>query len=161
MPLPKLNGKLPQVGDSAPTLRFVEVDRSNNDLTSLKGKVIIVLAFPSVDTGVCATETRTFNKAASDLGATILVNSMDLPFALSRFCAAEGIDKVKMTSDFRYHDMSKVWGAGIAEGPMEGTLARAVWVLDKEGVVRYHELVPELGSEPNYEAALKAAKELL
>lgn len=160
MPLPKLNGTLPQVGQAAPALRFVDTDRSNGTLESLRGKVVIVLAFPSVDTGVCATESRTFNKHASDLGATILVCSMDLPFAMKRFCEAEGIANIRMTSDFRYHDMSKIWGAGIAEGPMEGALARAVWVLDKNGVVQYHELVPELGNEPNYEAALAAAKKL-
>lgn len=160
MPLPKLKGTLPQVGQPAPAFRFVATDRSNQDLTSLKGEVVVLLALPSVDTGVCATETRKFNEHAADLGATIVVASMDLPFAMGRFCAAEGIDKVKMASDFRFRDMQQNWGVGIAEGAMEGTLARAVWVLDKEGVIKYHELVPELGDEPNYEAALEAARKL-
>ncbi|HQV76652.1 MAG: thiol peroxidase [Flavobacteriales bacterium] len=161
MPLPKLNGVIPQVGQAAPTFRYVATDKTNHALDGLKGEVVIVLAFPSVDTPTCAIETRTFNQHAADLGATILVASMDLPFAMKRFCAAEGIDKVKMASDFRYRDMWNNWGVAIAEGGLEGTLARAVWVLDKNGMIQYHELVPEIGSEPNYVAALSAAKALL
>ena len=161
MSLPELNGTIPQVGEKAPRFRFVREDRSNADLASLKGDVVILLSVPSLDTGTCATETRTFNKLAMDLGARILVASMDLPFAMKRFCVAEGIEHVAMASDFRFRDMVSNWGVGIAEGPMEGTHARAVWVLDREGTIRYHELVPELGSEPDYDAALAAAKALL
>lgn len=161
MPLPKLNGVIPQVGQAAPGFRYVALDKTNHTLNSLKGQVVIVLAFPSVDTPTCATETRKFNQHAADLGATILVASMDLPFAMARFCAAEGIENVKMASDFRFHDMWNNWGVAIAEGGLEGTLARAVWVLDKDGVIQYHELVPEIGNEPDYDAALAAARKLI
>lgn len=161
MPRPRTNGPVPGAGATAPALRFVKQDRSNSDLASLKGNVVILLSVPSLDTSTCALETRTFNKLASGLGAHVLVMSVDTPFAMKRFCVAEGIENVHTGSDFRYHDMNDRWGVGIAEGPMEATLARCVWVLDKEGVVRYYEMTEELGDEPNYEAALEAAKKLL
>lgn len=161
MPLPKLLGTLPTVGEPAPAFRFVKLDRSNSDLAALKGEVVVVLSMPSVDTSTCALETRTFNQLAVGLGATVLVASMDLPFAMKRFCAAEGIENVVMASDFRFRDMTNGWGVTIAEGPLEATLARAVWVVDQEGVIQYHQLVPELGQEPDYEAALDAAKALV
>lgn len=161
MPQPNTIGTLPQVGTAAPQLRFVKQDRSNADLASLKGDVVILLSVPSLDTGVCATETRTFNQKAAGLGAKVLVMSMDLPFAMKRFCDTEGITNVEPASDFRFRDLSEKWGAAIAEGPMQAVTARAVWVIDKEGVIRYHELTPELGSEPDYDAALNAAKGLL
>ncbi len=161
MPQPAFHGPLPQVGTTAPTLRFVTKDRKEGSLAGHKGSVVILIAFPSVDTPTCATETRTFNQKAADLGAKVLSISMDLPFALGRFCAAEGIENVEAGSDFRYHDAAHVWGAAIAEGPMAGTLGRITWVIDKAGVIRYVEVTPELGGEPDYEAALKAAKELL
>ncbi|MDX9750778.1 MAG: thiol peroxidase [Flavobacteriales bacterium] len=161
MPQPRTTGTLPQVGSAAPQLRYVKQDRSNADLASLKGEVVVLLSVPSLDTGVCATETRTFNQKAAGLGAKVIVMSMDLPFAMKRFCDTEGITNVEPASDFRYRDLSEKWGAAIAEGPMEATTCRAVWVIDKEGMVRYHELTPELGSEPDYDAALNAAKGLL
>ncbi|MCB0770768.1 MAG: thiol peroxidase [Flavobacteriales bacterium] len=161
MPLPALNGTLPAIGQPAPELRFVGVDRGNDDLMSLRGQVVILLAFPSLDTGVCAVETRKFNQLAVGLGATILVVSVDTPFAMKRFCIAEGIENVRMGSDFRFHDLFRNWGVGILEGPLEGATARAVWVLDRDGVVRYVELVPEIGNEPDYDAALKATRNLI
>lgn len=161
MPQPPTLGVLPQVGSVAPQLRFVKQDRTNADLAALKGEVVVLLSVPSLDTGVCATETRTFNQKAAGLGAKVLVMSMDLPFAMKRFCDAEGIINVEPASDFRFRDLSETWGAAIAEGPMQATTCRAVWVVDKAGVIRYHELTPELGSEPDYDAALNAAKGLL
>lgn len=160
MPQPRTTGRLPQVGEKAPVLRFVKQDRSNSDLASLKGQIVLLLSVPSLDTGVCATETRTFNKKAADLGAQVLVMSMDLPFAMKRFCDAEGIDRVEPASDFRFRDLSDRWGAAIAEGPMQATTCRAVWVIDREGIITYHELTPELGSEPDYDAAIKAVTAL-
>lgn len=91
----------------------------------------------------------------------LLVVSMDLPFAMKRFCETEGITNVHTGSDFRFRDLGEGWGAAIAEGPMQGVHCRAVWVIDREGVVRYREVPPELGSEPDYGAALEAVKELL
>jgi thiol peroxidase len=161
MPQPRTIGTLPGVGAAAPQLRFVKQDRSNADLASLKGQVVVLVSVPSLDTSVCATETRTFNQKAAGLGAQVLVMSMDLPFAMKRFCETEGITNVHTGSDFRFRDLGTTWGAAIAEGPMEGVTCRAVWVIDKEGVIRYFELTPELGSEPDYEAALNAAKGLL
>jgi thiol peroxidase len=161
MPQPRTIGTLPGVGAAAPQLRFVKQDRTDADLASLKGHVVVLLSVPSLDTGVCATETRTFNQKAAGLGAHVLVVSMDLPFAMKRFCDTEGITNVHTGSDFRYRDLSEKWGAAIAEGPMQAITCRAVWVIDKEGTIRYHELTPELGSEPDYDAALNAAKGLL
>lgn len=161
MPQPNTIGTLPQVGTAAPQLRYVKQDRSNADLAAFKGEVVILLSVPSLDTGVCATETRTFNQKAAGLGAKVLVMSMDLPFAMKRFCDTEGITNVEPASDFRFRDLSEKWGAAFAEGPMQAVTARAVWVIDRTGVIRYHELTPELGAEPDYDAALNAAKGLL
>lgn len=161
MPLPHLNGSYPKEGQRAPELRFVEVDRKSNDLNSLRGQVVVLLTFPSLDTSTCAIETRKFNQLAAGLGATVLVASVDTPFAMKRFCVAEGIENVRMASDFRFHDLFRNWGVGITEGPLEGATARVVWVLDREGVIRYVELVPELSNEPDYDAALQATRELL
>jgi thiol peroxidase len=161
MPLPKLNGTPPGIGQLAPELRFVGIDRQSDDLRNLRGQVVVLLAFPSLDTNTCAIETRKFNELASDLGATIVVASVDTPFAMKRFCVAEGIGNVRMASDFRFHDLFLNWGVGISEGPLEGATARVVWVLDRNGIVRYVELVPEIGDEPDYDAALKAAQELI
>jgi len=136
-------------------------DRSEATLADHKGHVVILLTFPSVDTSTCALETRTFNQKATGLGARVLAVTADLHFALKRFCAAEGIERVEAGSDFRYRDMALVWGAAIAEGNMLGVCGRITWVIDKEGVVRYLEVAKELGAEPDYEAALNAARALL
>ncbi len=161
MPQPLFHGPLPQPGTTAPTLRFVKQDRTEGSLGDLKGHVVVLLTFPSMDTSTCAMETRTFNKLATGLGAKVLAVTMDLPFAMKRFCAAEGIENVEAGSDFRYRDMAHVWGAAIAEGNMAGVTGRITWVIDKEGVVRYLEVAPELGAEPDYDAALAAAKALV
>lgn len=161
MAQPRFHGPLPQPGTVAPTLRFVKQDRTEGTLAELKGHVVILLTFPSVDTSTCALETRTFNKLATGLGAKVLAVTTDLHFALKRFCAAEGIENVEAGSDFRYHDMAHVWGAAITEGNMAGVTGRITWVIDKEGVVRYLEVAPELGAEPNYDAALAATQALV
>ncbi|MEO8590924.1 MAG: thiol peroxidase [Flavobacteriales bacterium] len=161
MPQPKLSGLLPSPGIPAPQLRYVKQDRSDAKLADLKGEVIVLLMFPSLDTSTCALETRKFNKLAVGLGARVLAVTMDLPFAMKRFCLAEGIDNVETGSDFRYRDAGDLWGARLVEGNLNGTLARVTWVIDKEGTVRYMELAPELAAEPNYDAALEAARALL
>lgn len=161
MPQPKFHGPLPQPGTVAPTLRYVRQDKTQGSLADLKGQVVVLLTFPSVDTSTCATETRTFNKLATGFGAKVLAVTVDLHYALKRFCAAEGIEHVEAGSDFRYHDMSHVWGAAIIEGNMTGITGRITWVIDKEGVVRYLEVAKEIGVEPDYEAALTAAKALI
>ena len=161
MSQPKTSGPIPGVGVPAPPLRYVLQDRTDADLASLKGRVVVLYSVPSLDTSTCALETRTFNKMASGLGAHVLVVSVDTPFAMKRFCVTEGIENVATGSDFRYHDMHDRWGVGIVEGPLMATLARCVWVIDKEGTIRYYEMAPEIGAEPDYAAALKAAKDLL
>ena len=161
MPQPAFFGPLPTVDTVAPTLRYVKADRQEGRLSDHMGEVVILIAFPSVDTPTCAMETRTFNQHATDLGATVISISMDLPPALKRFCAAEGIDKVIAGSDYRYHDAAHIWGAALTEGSLADTLGRITWVLDREGVIRYVEVAPELGSEPDYEGALNAANELI
>ncbi|HQW06757.1 MAG TPA: thiol peroxidase [Flavobacteriales bacterium] len=161
MAQPAFHGPLPQVGTTAPTLRYVNKDRQEGTLADLKGDVVLLIAFPSVDTAACALETRTFNQRAVDLGAKVLSISMDLPFALGRFCAAEGIENVLTGSDFRYHDAAHVWGAAITEGVMAGTLGRITWVIDKAGVIQYLEVTPELGGEPDYDRAIEAVKRFI
>ncbi len=160
MSQPAFHGPLPAVGTVAPTLRYVKADRSEGSLADHKGEVLVLIAFPSVDTPTCAMETRTFNKRATEVGATVISISMDLPPALKRFCAAEGIDKVIAASDYRYRDAAHVWGAALLTGNLAGTLGRITWVIDREGVICYMEVAPELGAEPDYEAALNAAKSL-
>lgn len=161
MPQPRVNGPLPMPGAIAPQLRYVKQDRSEGALSDHLGHVVVLLMFPSLDTSTCALETRTFNKLAVGLGAHVLAVTMDLPFAMKRFCLAEGIDHVQTGSDFRYRDAGDKWGARIMEGNLNGTLARVTWVIDQVGIVRYMEVAPELGAEPDYEAALTAARGLL
>jgi len=161
MAQPATIGTLPNIGASAPRLRYVLQNKNNAELADLSGEVVLLFCLPSLDTNTCATQTRTFSKKAVDLGAHVLVVSPDLPFAMKRFCETEGITNVHTGSDFRFRDMSEIWGAAFAEGPYQGLHCRATWVLDRMGIIRYHELAPELGSEPNYEAALNAVKVLV
>ncbi len=156
-----MNGPFPIVGTAAPQLRYVKIDKSDSSLADHKGQVVVLLMFPSVDTSTCALETRTFNQRAVGLGAQVLVVSMDLPFALKRFCAAEGIDRVETGSDFRFRDAGDLWGTRIIEGNMNGTLGRVTFVIDKQGVVRYVETTKELGAEPDYDAVMEAARGML
>ncbi len=161
MPQPKFHGPLPQPGTTAPTLRYVRHDRVEATLADHKGSVVALIMFPSVDTSTCALEMRTFNKLATGIGARVLAVTMDLPPALKRFCGAEGIANVETGSDFRYHDAAHVWGAALAEGNLAATLGRITWVIDVHGVIRYLEVAPELGAEPDYDVAMAAVKALL
>lgn len=152
------SGDLPKIGSISPDFTLIKTDLSEIKLSDLKGKKIILNIFPSIDTPVCATSVRKFNEAASKIeNTTILCISKDLPFAHSRFCGAEGIEKVQSVSDFRTGQFGEKYGVAIIDGPLEGLLARSVVVLNEAGQVIYSELVNETTSEPNYEAALKAA----
>jgi thiol peroxidase len=156
-----LLGKEVKVGQKAPDAELVANDLSAVRLSSLcRGKVSIITSVPSLDTPVCDLETRRFNEEAGKLGddVIILAVSMDLAFAQRRWCGAAGVKNVQTLSDHREAAFGKAYGVLIKELRL---LARAVFVSDKQGVIRYVELVKELGTEPNYEAALKAAKELL
>lgn len=150
------NGDLPATGSKAPEFKLVKTDLSELTSAELKGKRVVLNIFPSVDTPTCATSVRTFNSEASKLDNTVVVcASQDLPFALARFCGAEGLDKVIPASAFRSNFASD-FGLKLVDGPLAGLTARAVVVLDTEGKVVYTELVSEVAHEPNYDAALKA-----
>jgi len=149
-------GDLPAVGSQAPDFNLIRGDLSEVKLADLAGKTVVLNVFPSIDTDVCAASVRKFNEiAASHQDAVVLCVSMDLPFAGSRFCASEGLKDVHTASDFRDLAFGRAYGMRIADGPLEGLLARSVIVVDGEGKVRYTELVPETTQEPDYDAALK------
>ncbi|QDK21741.1 thiol peroxidase [Leptospira weilii] len=159
-----LEGKIPAPGDKAPDFKAIKQDLAEFGLKDYSGKVKILVAVPSLDTSVCALETRVFNEKAAGLsGITTLIISGDLPFAMKRFCSTEGINSPNLVtgSQFRDFSFSKAYGTHIADGPLKGLSARAVFVVDKSDTVRYVELVSEIGSEPNYEAALTAAQAAL
>lgn len=147
-------GALPVVGDKAPAFTTVDADLKDVSLSDFAGKRVVLNIFPSVDTGVCANSEREFNRRAAGLDNTAVVSvSKDLPFALGRFCAAEGIENVTATSSFR-SSFSEDYGVRLVDSPMAGVLARAVVVVDTDGSVLYSQLVPEITTEPDYEAAL-------
>lgn len=150
------NGNLPTAGSKAPEFTLVKTDLSELTSASLKGKRVVLNIFPSVDTPTCATSVRTFNSKASQLDNTVVVcASQDLPFALARFCGAEGLDKVIPASGFR-SSFAADYGLKFENGPLTGLAARAVVILDTDGKVLYTELVSEVANEPNYDAALEA-----
>ena len=149
-------GELPAVGSPAPAFTLTGGDLADVTLGDFAGKSVVINIFPSIDTGVCQASVRAFNeKAGGREDVTVLNVSADLPFAQSRFCGAEGIEGVTNGSTFR-SDFGRDYGVTISDGPMNGLLSRAVVVVDAEGNVAYTEQVPEIGQEPNYEAALAA-----
>lgn len=153
------SGNLPKVSSQAPDFKLVKTDLSEIDKAALKGKRVVLNIFPSLDTDVCAASVRRFNKEASELENTVVVCvSKDLPFAHARFCTTEGLDNVISASDFRTGKFGEDYGLTIADGPLAGLHSRAVVVMNENGEVIYTEQVPEIVEEPNYEAALKAAK---
>ena len=152
-------GELPAVSTKAPNFSLVGTDLSVKTLEDFAGKRVVLNIFPSVDTPTCATSVRKFNEEVSKLENTVvLCISRDLPFAQNRFCGAEGLDNVIMLSDFRAGEFGKTYGVELVDGPLKGLLARAVIVLNEEGKIVYTELVSEITTEPNYEAALDATK---
>ena len=153
------NGSLPAIGSSAPYFLLAGIDLKEARLNDYAGKNIVMNIFPSIDTSVCAMSVREFNKRAAALPETVvLCISKDLPFAFRRFCGAEGIDKVICLSDFRNKGFSKSYGVEMIDGGMSGLFARTVVVIDKQGKIIYTELVPVIGQEPDYTAALDALK---
>lgn len=152
-------GDLPKVGNPIPDFALTKVDLSTISKKDLVGKNVVFNIFPSIDTGVCATSVRTFNqKAASAPNTVVLCVSKDLPFALKRFCGAEGIDKVTPVSWFRGVDFGRDFGVTMVDGPLAGLFARAVVVVDATGRVVHQQLVPEIAQEPNYDLALAAVR---
>jgi thioredoxin-dependent peroxiredoxin len=151
------SGELPKVGSKAPNFKLVNTDLGVNTLADYAGSKLVLNIFPSVETGVCSTSVRTFNAKASGLENTkVLCISRDLPFAMKRFCGAEGLENVINLSDFRTGSFGKDYQLEMLDGGFEGLLSRVVIVLDENGIIKYTEQVPEIGTEPNYEAALAA-----
>ena len=149
-------GDLPQVGDRAPAFTLAGADLSDVRLADFDGRRVVLNIFPSVDTRVCATSVRRFNEVAAGLdNTTVVCASADLPFALTRFCGAEGIDNVATASTFR-SSFGDDYGTRLVDGPMAGLNARSVVVIDTDGTVLHRELVPDIGQEPNYDAAVAA-----
>ena len=155
----QISGELPKVGSKAPAFKLVGGDLSDVTLETFAGKRKVLNIFPSVDTPTCATSVRKFNAQANDLNnAVVLCISADLPFAQARFCGAEGLENVKNLSTMRGAEFMENYGVAIADGPMVGLTTRAVVVLDENDNVLHAELVPEIGQEPNYDAALAVLK---
>ncbi len=146
-------GDLPAVGTSLPPFTLADADMNVVTSSGLEGRRVVLNIFPSIDTSVCAASVRRFNELAASLpNTTVVTVSQDLPFALERFCAAEGIENVVTASAFR-SSFGDDYGVTMVDGPLQGLLARAVVVVDTHGVVRHTQLVPSLGSEPDYDAA--------
>jgi thioredoxin-dependent peroxiredoxin len=158
-PLTLLGAEL-STDDIAPDFIVTANDLSEVSLSSYKGKVCVISAVPSLDTPVCDTQTRKFNEQVAQLddNVVILTISMDLPFAQARWCAAAGLDNVITLSDHRDASFATAYGLLIKGLRL---LARAVYVVDSDGVIKYQQIVPELTDEPDYQAALEAAKQLV
>jgi len=155
-----LSGTELRVGDQAPDFVALDNDLNPVGLDSFRGKVCIISSVPSLDTPVCDMETRRFNDEASRLGDEVVVItvSMDLPFAQKRWCGAAGVDRIHTLSDHREGSFGRAYGVLIKELRL---LARAVFVVDQQGTIRYLELVKEIANEPNYESVLGAVKDLI
>lgn len=155
-----LAGNTVNVGDKAPAVTVVNsAGLADKVVGGASGKKQLIVVVPSLDTPVCATETRNFNKRASEIeGVDVTVVSMDLPFASGRFCSTEGIENLVVASDFRNKDFANAYGVLIVDGPLAGVTCRAIFAVNEEGTVIYKEIVPEITAEPEYEAALAAVK---
>ncbi len=149
-------GELPEIGTKGKDFKLVNQGLEVKSLSDYAGSKIVLNIFPSIDTPTCATSVRSFNKQVSALENTkVLCISKDLPFAMGRFCGAEGIENVEVLSDFRNGDFGKDYGLTITDSVLEGLHSRAVVVLDESGKVLHSEQVSEIADEPNYEAAFK------
>ncbi|MEO5852765.1 MAG: thiol peroxidase [Nocardioides sp.] len=151
-----LTGELPTTGSPAPTFTLIGSDFS--EVTLPEGTRTVLNIFPSVDTGVCAASVRKFNELAADLDdTTVICVSQDLPFAQARFCGSEGIDRVTVASAFR-SSFGEDYGVTLLDGKFGGLLARSVVVVEADGTVGYTQLVPEISTEPDYDAVLAALR---
>ncbi len=154
-----LTGEGLSVGAEVADAELIATDLSAKKLSDYRGKVVVLSTVPSLDTSVCDTQTRKFNEQAAGLGddVVVLTVSMDLPFAQKRWCGAAGIENVECLSDYKTHKFGMATGLRVQE---LGVLARSVSVIGRDGKVVYHELVPEIAQEPDYAAALDAAKQV-
>lgn len=150
------NGDLPEINSTAPDFILTGTDLKDVRLRDYAGKNVVLNIFPSIDTSTCASSVREFNKRASAMPDTVVLNiAKDLPFAMKRFCATEGISNVYLVSDFRSRGFAKIYGVELLDSPFAGLLARAIVVIDKQGNVAHTELVPTIEQEPDYDAALR------
>jgi thiol peroxidase len=153
------SGELPIVGSKAPDFSLTAGDLSTKTLQDFAGTKLVLNIFPSIDTGTCAASVRQFNKEAGELENTkVLCISRDLPFALGRFCGAEGLNNVVNLSDYKTGSFGKDYGLIFTNGPLDALLSRCVIVLDENGIIVYTEQVSETVNEPNYDKALEALK---
>jgi len=154
-----LLGNAVKAGDKAPDFEVTAGDLSTVKFSSFAGKICVITTVPSLDTGICDIMTRRFNTEAISLGSDVVVLaiSMDLPFAQKRWCGTAGAQNVQALSDHRTASFGQAYGVLIKDLRL---LARAVFVVDSKGIIRYADIVPEIAQEPNYDAAIKAVKEL-
>ncbi len=154
-----LMGQEVAMGSPAPDVTLLNNELNPVKISDYRGKLVVISSVPSLDTPTCDMQTRRFNSEAANLGddVVILTVSMDLPFAQTRWCGAAGVDQVITLSDHREAAFGDAYGLLIKELRL---LGRAVMVLDREGVVRYYQLVKEISEEPDYDAALASVKEL-
>ncbi len=154
----ELLGNEVNVGDKAPEVTVVNSDGLGDVVVGgAQGHKQLIIVVPSLDTGVCATETRNFNAKASSLdGVKPTIVSLDLPFAAGRFCSTEGINNLTVTSDFRNKDFANAYGVLLGGSVLAGVTCRAIFAIDENGIVTYKEIVPEITEEPNYDAAIAA-----
>lgn len=153
----KVDGRCVEEGMQAPSFKLTACDMSDSTNATFAGKVLVLLAIPSIDTPVCAVETKKFNQEAASLSGDVVIASVsrDLPFALKRWCGAEGVERVVTLSDYKYRSFGKDYGVDLAD---LGLLARALFVIDKGGKVVHVDYVTEVAEEPDYAAALAAVK---
>lgn len=155
----KLGANTIKLGDNAPKVSLIAKDLSQVSVGGTSDSYQIINVVPSLDTGVCATQTRKFNEEAAKLAnAKVFVVSLDLPFAQGRFCSTEGIERVTALSDFKNKDFGKAYGLILESSPLAGLLTRAVIVVNKEGRVAHVEVCEEITSEPDYQKALNAVE---
>ena len=155
-----LGGNVINVGDKAPEITAVGTDLNDVTIGGAQDKVQLIVAVPSLNTAICAAETRRFNKEVNDLDiCETTVISMDLPFASEKFCSTEGIDNLSVVSDYVEKEFCLSYGTLMTDNKLKGLSARAIFVVNRAGEVIYKEMVPEVTDEPNYEAALEAIKE--
>jgi thiol peroxidase len=150
-----LLGPIPIPGSQAPDFTLTRNDLSEVSLKEFRGKTVVLNIFPSIDTNTCAASVRAFNNRAATMKDTVvLCIARDLPYAMRRFCAAEGIDNVITLSDFRHRDFAHDYGVEMIDGRMYGLFGRVIIVIDPNGIIKYVEVVPVLGHEPDYDTAL-------
>lgn len=153
------NGDLPRVGSVAPNFTLVNTGLADVSLADYKGKNVVLSINPSLDTSVCAATARKFNTTLSQLANTVVLYiTKDLPFAHNRFCTTEGIENVVTLSDYRNPEFATTYGVLVQDGALKGLMARAIVVINPQGVVTYTEMVPEITTEPNYDNVIAALK---